>query len=126
MGLLADLQGFPGFTVELRAAYTPVYVSDRDDHKLRTKLSTAAGWGNGIYGDLKATYQLPQIAKGLRPYLALEGQIIYYVVSTAQTQYWYGNADASNGAPEGTLITGVGHVITCAQYQVGLRLGLQF
>jgi hypothetical protein len=125
-GLLVDLQGFPGFTLELRATYTPVYVSDRDDHKLRTKLSTASGWGNGVYGDFRATYQLPQIAVGLKPYLALDCQITYYVVSTTQTQYWYGNADASNGSPEGTLITGVGHVITCAQYEAGLWLGLRF
>jgi len=126
LGFLADLQAFPGFHIELRACYTPVYVSDQDDHKLRTKLSTASGWGNGLYADLKAVYYLPRIAAGVTPYLALDGEVIYYVVDTTQTQYWYGNADAGNGAPQGTLITGVGHVITSTQYQLGLRIGFSF
>ena len=58
-----------------------------------------------FYGDMRATYVLSRSA-GITPYLALEGEVIYYVVSTTQTQYWYGNADAANGAPQGTLITG--------------------
>ena len=126
LGFLADLQAFPGFHVELRACDTPVYVSDQDDHKLRTKLSTASGWGNGVYADLRAVYQLPEIAAGVTPYVALDGEVIYYVVDTTQTQYWYGNADAGNGTPQGTLITGVGHVITSTQYQLGLRIGFSF
>ncbi|MGO9308291.1 MAG: hypothetical protein ACLQDL_04635, partial [Spirochaetia bacterium] len=123
LGFLVDLEAFSGFHVELRACYTPVYVSDSDDHKLRTKLSTASGWGNGLYADLKAVYDLPKIGGNITPYIALDGEIIYYVVDTTQTQYWYGNADAGNGAPQGTLITGVGHVITSDQFQLGLRIG---
>ncbi len=126
LGILADLDGFPGFLLELRAAYTPVYVSDQDDHKLRTKLLTASGWGNGLYADIRASLQLGQIADGVTTYLALEGELIYYVVSTIQTQYWYGNADASNGAPQGTLITGIGHIVTSEQYQIGLGMGFKF
>ncbi len=34
---------------------------------------------------------------------------MYSVVSTTQTQYWYGNADAANGALQGTTITGSRH-----------------
>jgi hypothetical protein len=125
LGLLADLQGFPGFTLELRAAYTPVYMSDSDNHVLRTKLSTASGWGNGIYGDLRAIYKFPK-GRILTPYVALDGELIYWVVNTTQTQYWYGNADAANGTPEGTLITGIGHIVTSAQYQAGFRFGFMF
>jgi hypothetical protein len=123
-GLLADLQGFSGFTIELRAAFTPVYASDRDDHVLRTKVSTASGWGSGLFADLRLRYDLPQVAS-VRPYLALNGQFTGWVVQTTQTQYWYGNADAAHGAPQGTLITEVGHVITAELYQVGLRLGFK-
>ena len=126
VGLMGDLAPLPGFSLELRAAFTPVYVSDSDDHKLRTKLSTASGWGSGFYGDMRAKYLLSR-SSGVTPYFALEGELIYYVVSTTQTQYWYGNGDAANGGPgQGTLITDVGHVITSTQYQVGLRFGLMF
>jgi hypothetical protein len=103
-----------------------VYAFDRDDHKLRTKLSTAEGWGIGLYADLKAVYRLNRIAKGVIPYLVLNGEINYFVVNTLQTQYWYGNADASNGEPQGTLFTGIGHVITSSQYQIALRFGFSF
>ena len=126
LGLMGSLQPSPRFTLELRTAFTPVYAFDRDDHKLRTKLSTAEGWGVGIYADLKAVYRLNRIAKSVIPYLVLNGDINYFVVNTLQTQYWYGNADAGNGAPQGTLITGVGHVITSVQYQVALRFGFSF
>jgi hypothetical protein len=123
LGLLGSLQPFPRFSLEMRACFTPVYVSDRDDHVLRTKLSTASGWGMGLYSDLKAVYRFDEMAGGVIPYVALDGDVTYYVVNTVQTQYWYGNADAANGAPQGTKITGVGHVITSAQYRIGLRLG---
>lgn len=119
VGLLGELAPSPVFSLELRGAFTPVYASDQDDHELRTKLSTASGWGTGFYGDLRATLMLAP-SPGITAYLALEGEVIYYVVSTTQTQYWYGNADAVNGAPQGTIITGVGSVITNAEYQYQL------
>jgi hypothetical protein len=58
--------------------------------------------------------------------MALDGELIYYSVSTTQTQYWYGNADAANGTPKGTTQKGVGHVVTSTQYQAGLRFGFTF
>jgi hypothetical protein len=123
IGLLADLQPVPGFTLELRAAYTPVYMSDSDDHKLRTKLSTASGWGNGLYADLRAVCELSR-GSGFTPYVGLDGELVYYVVYTAQTQYWYGSADSPT--PQGYLLTGIGHVVTSAQFQVCLRFGFKF
>lgn len=126
LGILASLQVLPGLSLELRGAYTPVYMSDRDDHKLRTKLSTSSGWGNGAYVDLRAAYQLEHLFKAVTPYIALDGNLVWYSVTTTQTQYWYGNADASNGAPQGTTYTGVGHVVSSAQFQVGLRVGVTF
>ena len=122
LGFLGELEVLPGFSVQLRACYTPVYVSDRDDHKLRTKLSTASGFGNGLYTDLKITYRLAPI-NGLSTFLTLDGSFTYYVVDTTQKQYWYGNADASNGNQQGKTNTGVGHVITSTQFNVGLSLG---
>jgi len=127
LGLMADIQALPGVSFELSACFTPVYVSDRDDHKLRSKLSTASGWGAGAYVDLRATFQLARQPHHLQPYIVLEGELIYYSVSTTQTQYWYGNLDVPYGGPgQGTTYSGIGHVITSTQYQIGLRFGLAF
>ena len=69
LGLMADVQVLTGLSLELRAAFTPVYVSDVDDHKLRSKLSTAEGWGAGLYADFRGKYQFPQYYKGFPPIL---------------------------------------------------------
>lgn len=125
LGFLMNVQAFDALNLELRAAYTPVHVEDRDDHILRTKLSTASGWGNGLYADFRAVYQLPPVSRGVASYCALEGEFIYYVVDTSQRQYWYGHGDEPD-VPMGTLYTGIGHVITSTQFQVGLSIGFRF
>ena len=125
LGFMTDLQILPRWSLELRSAAMVVSVSDRDDHKLRTKLSTASGFGPGAYVDLRSVFHLESIGT-VRPYLALDGSVVCYYVSTTQTQYWYGNADAANGGIQGMTITGVGHVITSAQYQIGFRIGVAF
>lgn len=125
LGVLADFAVAPGFFLSIIASYAPVYISDEDDHKLRTKLSTSTGWGHGLYADLRAVLRLGRIG-GVTPYLGLDGSVIYYVVETTQRQYWYGNADAANGAPQGTVVTGVGHVVTSAQLDIGLSMGFSF
>jgi hypothetical protein len=122
LGLIADLEALPGLNFELRAAFTPVYVSDVDDHKLRNKLSTAEGWGAGLYANLRAIYHFARYNNGSSAYLALNGELIYYSVSTTQTQYWYADGDQ----PKGTKYTGIGHVITSTQFQVGLTFGFAF
>jgi len=126
LGLLIDLEAVPRLHFALRACYTPVYASDQDNHVLRTKLSTAAGWGNGTYADLGAKLQIGDLAASVVPYVAVDGSFTYYSISTTQTQYWYGNADASNGAPQGTTLTGISHVITSNQYKLDVRFGFAF
>ena len=127
LGLMADWLVLDGLSLELRAAFTPVYISDTDDHKLRTKLSTASGWGAGVYARFRGKYEFPRYYKAFSTYIALDGELIYYSVSTTQTQYWYGNADVSQGGPpQGTTYTGIGHVVTSTQFQVGLSFGFVF
>ena len=122
LGLMVDLQALSGLTFQVRAAFTPVYVSDSDDHKLRTKLSTASGWGAGAYVNVKGKYRFPKYYKDFSTYVALDGELISYYVSTTQTQYWYATSDQ----PQGTKYTGIGHVITSTQFQVGLSFGFEF
>lgn len=126
VGLMVDVRVFPWLRLELRGAYLRVYMADRDNHVLRTKLSTAAGWGNGASVDLATTVPFGKPTAALVPYIALDGNYLFYSVSTTQTQYWYGNADASNGAPQGTTYYGIGHVVTSNQFQVRVRFGLAF
>ena len=129
LGLMADLQILNGLSLQLRAAFTAVYISDSDDHKLRTKLSTASGWGAGVYANFRGKYQFPRYYKDFSTYIALDGELISYYVSTVQTQYWYGTADSfADGTPipAGTTQTGVGHVVTSTQFQLGLLFGFEF
>ncbi|MFI5368655.1 MAG: hypothetical protein ACHQ1F_06545, partial [Spirochaetia bacterium] len=86
-------------------------------------LSTASGWGAGVYANFRGKYQFPRYYKDFSTYIALDGELISYYVSTTQTQYWYGSADS---VPQGTLQTGIGHVVTSTQFQVGLSLGFEF
>ncbi len=123
LGFLADLQVVQGLDLELRACYMPVFVFDRDDHVLRSKLSTAEGWGSGVYANLRARYTFQKLRSGITPYLALDGRVLSYVVDTTQTQYWYGGLDS---VPQGTKYTGIGHVISSTEYQVGLTMGFAF
>ncbi|MFI5368495.1 MAG: hypothetical protein ACHQ1F_05725 [Spirochaetia bacterium] len=119
---MADLQVLSGLSLQLRAAFTPVFISDTDDHKLRTKLSTASGWGAGVYAKFRGKYQFPRYYKDFSTYIALDGELISYYVSTTQTQYWYATSDE----PQGTTYTGIGHVVTSTQFQVGLSFGFEF
>ena len=97
------------FTTELRACLTPLYVSDSDDHKLRDQARDCL-WlcGLGAAVDARVIFHFQKKVGTSTPYLALGGGLSFFAVPTTETQYWYGDADAANGAPQGTLITGVG------------------
>ena len=124
LGLMADMDVLTGLSLELRAAFTPVYISDTDNHKLRTLLLTASGWGAGVYANFRGKYQFPRYYKDFSTYIALDSELIYYSVSTTQTQDTYGNGNAPNAS--GTVVTGVGHVVTSTQFQIGLSFGFVF
>ncbi len=117
VGILGEVAVTNAVSFQVRAAFTPVHISDRDDHVLRYKLSTAEGWGAGVYVVAGARWRLPQMGPSLRPYLALDGKVIYYVVDTTQRQEFYA------GPYQGTIYTDIGHTVTATQFSLALRVG---
>jgi hypothetical protein len=99
------------------------YVSDRDDHVLRHKLSTASGFGYGGYAGLEARYTWDTANPRLRPFIALSGSALGLRANTSQTQTYYQGAIE---ATPGTTMTGIDHRISTRQYRAAFIFGLQF
>ena len=112
----------PLATVTLSSDLLLVYGADRDDHLLRTKLSTASGLGFGLA--LEGAGRLFLDRPGSGPYLTLQAGLRWLRVSTDQRQYWYGSADPS--AAGGTVYEGIGHLMTSFQYGLSLSSGFAF
>ena len=115
----------PRLTLEASAFYLLVLASDRDDHVLRYKLSTASGTGNGLRASLAARYALGDPRGTAQPYLALEAQFLTLKVSTTQRQEWYGDDPGTPGDDTGTVYTGIDHVITSTQLRLVLAAGVK-
>ena len=122
-GLSLTLNPAPPVAVTAEAGFALPYVSDRDDHVLRYKLSTASGFGYGGYAGLEARYTWCPAGSRLRPFLALSGSGLWLVAKTVQTQYWY---EGATEEPPGTYYFGIDHRISTRQYRVALIIGLQF
>jgi hypothetical protein len=122
-GLSLTLCPAPPVTVTADAGPALVYVSDRDDHLLRYKLSTASGVGFGGYAGLEARYTWSTANPRLRPFVALSGSGLWFFAKTLQTQSYYTGATEE---PPGTTWVGIDHRISTRQYRAAFILGLQF
>jgi hypothetical protein len=122
-GLAPILTPIPEISVTAEAGLALAYVSDRDDHVLRYKLSTASGLGYGGYAGLEVRYTWDTANPRLRPFIALSGSALGLRVKTSQTQTYYQGATE---APPGTTMTGIDHRISTRQYRAAFILGLQF
>ena len=105
-----ELRLAPGgrLALALELAYLPVYASDVDDHLLRNKLSTAAGLGHGAQGAIEVRFALsPGASAPARgAYLAARVEGLAWLVSTTQTQEWYGDDPAAPGDETGMVLSG--------------------
>ena len=113
----------PNLAVDLAAGYQLLFISDYDDHVLRTKLSTAEGIGHGLLCSLEGRYMLGRKISPLRPFLFLAADFSYIYADIEQTQKWYGNLDS---VPKGTVYTGISHLIKSALFTSTLGIGLHF
>jgi len=125
-GLSLALNPAPPVSITAEAGFALPFVSDRDDHLLRYKLSTASGVGYGAYAGVEARYTWSPAGSRLRPFVALSGSGLWLVAKTLQTQYWYGDDPGYPGDETGTYIFGVDHQISSRQYRVAFIFGLQF
>ncbi len=113
------------FTSFLSAAPSVGLFYDRDDHLLRTKLSTANGLGYGFSTSAGIKYTGHGFkGKGWDPYITLFFSYRWFYSDGLQRQYWYGNADPE--APQGTLSTGIPHEITLQDPRISVSIGAHF
>jgi hypothetical protein len=132
LGLAARL-AFGRLSLEGLLAYSLFYVSDYDDHLLRSKLSTASGVGNGLLGRLQMRYRMgaggteQSVGGRLHPFFTLDADYMGLRASSRQTQYWYGDDPGTTTQDEtGTRITGVPHLITSKQFRLTAGLLLRY
>ncbi|MBA7580907.1 hypothetical protein ES708_22805 [subsurface metagenome] len=111
----------PNLAVDLAAGYQLLFISDYDDHILRTKLSTAEGIGHGLLCSLEGRYTLKRSIGSFMPFLFLAADFSYIYADIEQTQEWYGDLDS---VPKGTKYTGISHLIKSALFTSTLGIGL--
>jgi hypothetical protein len=96
---------------------------DRDDHLLRSKLSTGRGFGYGfvLRGDIE--FRNRGHNRQSDPYLRIYGSFRWFFSPGQQRQYWYGDDD---GVPEGTEYDGLVHDMELIDPRFGISAGLRF
>jgi hypothetical protein len=115
--------GSPNHTLfHLQAAISPTYMKDFDDHLLRFKSSTSAGWGEGVLAQTGLRFSLKKEGRGA-PYFEIAGRFTYLHGSPTETQTWYGDDPATVEDDTGLSISNIPHSITLTQLSLGARLG---
>ena len=113
----------PYLTVDMAAGYKLVFISDYDDHVLRSKLSTAEGIGHGLLCSIKGVYKLGHQLGPFTPSVILSADFSYVYADIEQTQEWYGNLDS---VPEGTKYTGISHIINSTVFLSTIGFSLSY
>ncbi|HKK64792.1 MAG TPA: hypothetical protein VJ967_02980 [Clostridia bacterium] len=116
---------YRSFELELSLLPQLMYVSDRDDHVLRNKLSTAAGFGGGLAGCVSLSYRW-QGNPEYQSYVSLNGGLLYLRAVTEQSQEWYGDDPGTSGNDTGQKYTGLTHVIQTLQGSFGVSAGVWY
>lgn len=125
LGLMADGDLAARFGLTARAAYVPVWASQRAENSVM--LATSSGFGHGFSADLKAVLRLLGYRKASIPYIALEAECSGFLVSTTERRAWSAlDTSTSPPTPAGTVIDGIGHRISCLQAEVTLKAGVSF
>lgn len=127
LGLVISTQLQPNLTGRIKAAYSPVWFEDYDDHILRNKEAVADGDGNGFIGLASLRYDFDSGGGPLKPFL--DAGVEYVLISTSglQTQSWYGDDPASPDVDDtGLSIGGIPHEVNLNQLNLRLMIGLAF
>ncbi len=106
----------------IQAALAPTHVSDVDDHFLRHKYATAAGWGEGVIAE--SGLRIPLQKSNLQSsFLEFKLKFNYVHASPKQTQSWYGDDPYTDEDDTGNSAHGVPHEITLTELNFGVKLG---
>jgi len=110
-------------SISLAIIYQFLLISDSDDHILRSKLSTAKGIGHGLLCSIKSGYKFKQKIGLFYPSVFISADYSYIYADIDQTQKWYGDLDS---VPEGTVYTGISHIIKSTLFSGTLGVKLSF
>ncbi|HKK21799.1 MAG TPA: hypothetical protein VJ983_10030 [candidate division Zixibacteria bacterium] len=120
------------FEGELNLAAGPVRFTDRDDHLLRHKLSTADGNGLGLLGSIRGDILLTRGRK-YNYLLALSAKFEHASITGTQQQTWYADetvivapGDTVVYAAKGTTIGGLPHDLKYDFIALGVMFGIRF
>ncbi|MFW6360845.1 MAG: hypothetical protein ACOC2R_03755 [Spirochaetota bacterium] len=124
-GAVLRWQPYRSFELELGLLPQLMYVADRDDHVLRNKLSTAAGFGGGVESELSLTYRWHE-NPDYQSYVSVSGGLLYLRAVAEQTQEWYGDDPGTAGDDTGQKYTGITHIIQTLQGSLGVSAGVWY
>ncbi len=122
----------PQFEGEMNLAVGPVRFTDRDDHLLRHKLSTADGTGLGFLGSIRGDFVLTKDRK-YNYVLSASAKLEHTSITGTQTQTWYADetvitqaGDTIVYATKGTTYGGIPHDLKYRLVTLGIMLGIRF
>ena len=115
-----------GFSAEVRALFSVVFASDRDDHVLRYRLSTSSGSGKAFIGGIRLRHEFNPRPNRASPFLEVDGEVISIGMHVNQKIEWYGVDPAAPDIPVGYVARGIPHQITSRQGYITVRLGASF
>ena len=124
-GFFTGVTLHPAATATLRSGFMIAIVSDEDDHVLRNRKATASGSGYGFLGGVSIRFAPAGPTRPMRPFLELDGELIYVNASPRQTIEWYGD-DPITGYDDTGESAVVSHDITSMQGYITARIGLTF
>jgi hypothetical protein len=108
--------------LEIGSDLALLFTNDYDDHVLRGKVMTAAGFGLGFRA-LGAIAIFPFGREHKRSlYIKLSTEANYLAANIEQTQRWYRDEDT---IPAGTVISGIVHEIRSLQIGAELSVGME-
>ncbi len=126
IGLRSNIRYGQWASVEIKAAYAPVFVSDHDDHLLRHKIGTSSISGNGIISGA-SIHVSPTSTTTPKLLFCVVSNFAYFHASGSQKQSWYGDDPITPDKDDtGTVVPGIPHEINSLQVSVGLEVGLTF
>jgi hypothetical protein len=122
-GLLAEAMIGKNASISIAAAPSVGLVLDRDDHLLRSKLSTGRGFGYGFSFAAAMELHGSRRSRSFTPYLRIFGSYRWFFSPGQQRQYWYDDAD---GVSEGTEYDGLVHDVELIDPRLGISAGARF
>lgn len=126
MGVFVRYDVAQALSAELRALFSIVFASDRDDHVLRNRLATSSGSGKAFIGGIRLKHEFNSKPNGVNPFLELDGEVVSIGMHVNQRIEWYGVDPAAPDIPVGTVARGIPHQITSRQGYITVRLGASF